>query len=1037
MEQQRLTSERWRQVKQIFQAAIELAPAERAPYFAEVCADDPSLRAEIESLIAAHQQPGSFMNTPAVDLAAEFHGRPLLGQSLGHYRVLSLLGKGGMGEVYLAEDTRLNRRVALKLLPAEFTREAERVRRFIREARAASALNHPNIITIHEIGQASPELGGIHFIAEEFVEGQTLRQRLAGGRMKLDETIEIASQIAAALGAAHEAGIVHRDIKPENVMLRRDGYVKVLDFGLAKLTERGREGETERRRDGETLSLRPSVSPSLRLSIPTDPGVVMGTASYMSPEQARGQEVDNRSDIFSLGVVLYEMVTGHPPFRGAAAADVISAILNDDPAPLSQSVAEAPEEIERIVAKALRKDREERYQNVEDLLLDLKDFRRKLMVAEFGLREMEAGTRDAVIESTGHLSIHNRRSAALVVTVLAALAIAAAWFYFSRAPVLTDKDAILLADFDNRTGDEVFDGTLRDGLAVQLGQSPFLALFPDLQVRQTLRLMNRSPDDRVTDVIAQEIRQRQGLKAFLTGSISGLGSHYVITPRAVNAQTGDVIASEQVEAESKERVPRTLSQAASRLRKELGESLSSIRKFDAPLDQTTTSSLEALKFFSLGREQNVKGKWLEAIPFFKRATELDQQFASAYSTISILYYNSGQPGLSAEFAARAFALRDRASEIEKLRITLFYYSQVTGELDKTIETLKLYKRTYPRDHRGPTFLSDRYLTIGQFEQAVAEAREAVRVAPNSAAPALNLAEALLRLNQFAEARQVYERGIEQQLDATEFHTGLYQIAFIDGDAAAMRRQLDWASGKPDEYVALDWQAQSAAFDGQWRRAREFSRRAVDLAAHNAAKEVAARYATEQALRGVLFGDCRSAGTEATKGLNLARGRSSLPRAALAAALRGDLNRAKSLVDEMLKEYSEDTIINSIWLPMIRSAMEMQRGAANQAIEQLQTPSRYEAAAEFWPPTLRGQAYLKLGRGAEAASEFQKIPAARGQALLSALYPLAHLGLARAAAVSGDRMKARQKYQDFFAAWKDADADLPVLIEARKESEKLR
>ncbi len=955
MEQQKLTSERWRRVKQIFQTAVELPAAERDIYLADACADDSSLQADIESLIAAHEQPGSFLDTPAIDLAVESavagQGHPLVGQSLGHYRILSLLGRGGMGEVYLAEDTRLNRRVALKLLPAEFTRETERVRRFIREAQAASALNHPNIITIHEIGQASTELGGVHFIAEEFVEGQTLRQRLAGGRLKLNEAIEVASQIAAALDAAHEAGIVHRDIKPENVMVRRDGYVKVLDFGLAKLTERQRDREIERQRDreiegqrdGETLALRPSVPPSLHPSVSTDPGTVMGTASYMSPEQARGREVDNRSDIFSLGVVLYEMETGRPPFRGASAADVISAILNNEPAPLSQSVTEAPKELERIVAKALRKDREERYQNANDLLLDLKDFRQGLMIAEFGLRSPGSGRRDSATESAGHqakiplfsiFSIRNRRSAMRIGAALAALAIAAAaWFYFSRTPVLTDKDTILLADFDNRTGDEVFDGTLKEGLAVQLGQSPFLALFPDMQVRQTMQLMSRSPDERVTEVIAQEICQRRGLKAFLTGAISGLGSHYVITLQAVNAQTGDVIARQQVEAESKEQVLRALSQAASRLRKQLGESLSSIWKSDAPLDQTTTSSLEAFKFYSLGREQTVKGKWLEAIPFYKHAAELDQKFASAYNAMSFMYYNSGQPGLSAEFAARAFALRDRASELEKLRISYNYYSQVTGQLDKAIETLKLYKQTYPRDHRVPTLLSDRYLAMGQFEPAVVEARDAVRAAPNSAAPAVNLADALLRLNQFAEARQVYERAIEQKLEATEFHTGLYQLAFIDGDAAAMQRQLDWASGKPDEYVALDWQARSAAFAGQWRRAQEFSRRAIDLATRNAAKEVAARYATEQALR--------------------------------------------------------------------------------------------------------GRAYLKLGRGAEATSEFQKIPGARGQAPLSALYPLAHLGLARAAAVSGDGMRARKEYQDFFAAWKGADADLPVLIEAKREDEKLR
>ncbi|HAF23842.1 MAG TPA: hypothetical protein DCK93_13220, partial [Blastocatellia bacterium] len=737
------------------------------------------------------------------------------GTRLGRYEIRAQLGAGGMGEVYLAQDTRLERTVALKVLPAEVASVRQRMDRFVQEAKAASALNHPNILTIHEIEEAD----ATYFIATEFIDGVTLRKHMANTEMKLADVLDVAIQVTSALSAAHAAGIVHRDVKPENIMLRRDGIVKVLDFGLAKLTERQKSAT-----DTEALT---------RALVNTGPGMVMGTAAYMSPEQARGQAVDARTDIWSVGVVLYEMVTAHAAFVGKTLSDMIASILDREPPPLARYAREVPEPLEWIVTKALHKDREERYQTAKDLLIDLKGLKRKLefeaeldrtiapedrvstqrqMAAGSGQaraaisHESAAGTVEVRAEhptsSAEYLVSEIKRHKQGVGLTLAMLLLAAAaglFFYFHRASALTEKDTILLTDFVNTTGDAVFDGTLKQGLAVQLAQSPFLDIFPDARVRQTLRLMDRSPDDRVTKEIAREICQRQGLKAFLAGSISNLGSSYVIALEAVNGQSGDVIAREQVETESKEQVLKALSQAATKLREQLGESLSSIQKFDAPLEEATTSSLEALKAYSLGNEQSISGKWLQAIPFYKRAVELDPNFALAYIGLAIQYGNSNQPGLGAENAAKAFALKDRVSEYEKLRISSFYYSQVTGEVDKAIEVQELMKRTYPRDHRGPGNLSDRYLRIGQFERAVAEAREALHLNPNAVAWHANLGEAFLRLSRFAESREVFEQALQQKIDSTDFHTRLYQIAFVSGDAAAMKQQLDWASGKPDEY----------------------------------------------------------------------------------------------------------------------------------------------------------------------------------------------------------------------------------------------
>jgi serine/threonine protein kinase/Tfp pilus assembly protein PilF len=971
----------------------------------------------------------------------------MIGTTISHYHIFSKLGQGGMGEVYLAEDTKLDRKVALKLLPDSVASDQERMRRFVQEAKSASALNHPNIITIYEIG----EIDSRHFIATEFIDGETLRKRMRHGHLKLIELLEIAIQTTGALAAAHAAGIIHRDIKPENIMVRHDGYVKVLDFGLAKLTEpQGFTADTE--------------APTKAL-VDTGAGIVLGTLVYMSPEQAKGQRVDGRTDLWSLGAVIYEMVTGHAPFEAETPSEVLALILNKEPALLARYDREAPPELERIVSKALTKDLEERYQTAKDILVDLKRLKRQLdleseiertVSPEFrtsGSAVAHApATSQVTAAASGEVTHHvssaqyiateikkHKKGFALSAAVVFSLVLATVgYFVFARRTVaLTDKDTILISDFVNTTGDGVFDGTLKQGLVVQLGQSPYLSLFPDARVRQTLRLMGHSQDDRVTQDIAREICQRQGLKALITGSIAALGSHYVLTLTAVNSQSGEVVASEQSEAENKEQVLKALTQAANQLREKLGESLNSIQRFDAPLE-VTTSSLEALKAYSLASDQSSRGKWLEAVDLYKHALELDPNFASAYNGMAVSYANTNQPKLAAESVTKAYALRDRVSEVEKFRITAFYYFDATGELDKYIETLELYKQTYPRDDRPYVNLSVAYDRIGQWEKSAKEAAEAIRMNPNTAAPHGNLARAYMRLNRYDESLAVLDRAQNQlKLDTEPLHTFTYYNAAIRGDTATMKHEVDGLSGKPSEYTAVDWQSNSAYFAGQWHQMQDFSRRAIDLAAHSNAKAVAAQYAAEAALHAAVLGKCAESKSAATQALSFERNQVSLTRSSLALALCGDVGQAQALVDELAKEYPQFTIVNGIWLPPIHAALDLDRNNAAQALTDLEPATRYEAAGEFWSQYLRGQAYLKLNKGAEAAVEFQKIIGARGQAPLSALYPLAHVGLARAATLQGDSAKARKAYQDFFTFWKDADPEISILIEAKKEYENVK
>jgi serine/threonine protein kinase/Flp pilus assembly protein TadD len=698
-------------------------------------------------------------------------------QTISHYRIVNKLGAGGMGEVYLAEDTHLNRKVAIKLLPEALIADEKASKRLIREARAAAKLDHPNICSIHEVGEDA----GRTFIVMQYVEGETLASRLARKPIELQESLSVALQVSEALSEAHSRGIIHRDIKPQNIMLTARGHVKVLDFGLAKVAQ------TELSADSEAVTQ----------SMLTEPGTIMGTVQYMSPEQVKGEVLDARTDIFSFGVLLYEMMSGHHPFAAETPAATISAILTKEPPPLARYSREAPAELERLVSKALRKDREERYQVIKDVALDLKTLKEKLEFeiklersispdssSEANLktsgRHAKSDSAESPAISTGEIAAaattstvgrlvsefkSHKKSAALAAAVFVIAVAAAIFFYLKPASALTEKDTILLADFTNTTGDAVFDGTLKQALAVHLGQSPFWNIFSDDRVRETLRLMNRSPDERVTPAIAREICQRQGMKAMLTGSITSFGRNYVISLEAVNAQTGEALAREQSEAEGKEQVLRNLGEAATRLREKLGESLSSIQKFDAKLELATTSSLEALKAFSVGNEQNLKGKFVESIASLKHAIELDPNFALAYSALASAYYNAKQPGLAAEAAKRAFELRERVSERERLHIATSYCAATTGEIDKAIEAMELCTQTYPRDEEAHDILGFQYVKNGQFENAVEEFREALRLNPSLGIARSTLTGAFIRLNRFEEAKATGEEALAQKFDS--------------------------------------------------------------------------------------------------------------------------------------------------------------------------------------------------------------------------------------------------------------------------------
>lgn len=944
----------------------------------------------------------------------------MIGETISHYKILSRLGAGGMGVVYEAEDTRLGRKVAIKFLPDEASAESEAVQRFLREARVVSNLNHPHICTLYDIGTHQNQ----QFMVMELLDGQSLKDRIARAALTVDDVLELGAQMADALEAAHAQGVVHRDIKPANLFVTRRGTLKVLDFGVAKL------GQSSRGDEGTTLGAADQL---------TTMGTTIGTVSYMSPEQARGQEIDARSDVFSAGVVLYEMATGQLPFQGTTVATIFEGLLTRQPAAPSQIKAGVPPELDHIIFKALEKDRETRFQGAAELRADLKRLKRDRDTGQVTAAATAAmPARAKAVPSLPRPSPAWHRPVFVGAPLVTAILVGGFFFYRSiTTPALTAKDTVVLSAVVNRTGDPMFDDTLGEALGLQLRQSPFLNLVAEQQVQATLRLMGREPMTPITAEVGREVCQRAGAKALLGGTIAMLGTSYVITLNAHDCVEGKVLAEEQTQATAKESVLSEMGAAVSKFREKLGESLASVQRYDAKIEEASTRSLEALKAYSQGiRTRRMTGDF-DSVPFFRRAIELDPEFALAYARVGTVYNNLGQTDEARKMTARAYELREKVSEAERLYIVARYFSIVEPDMQKALDAYRVWLGTYPNDYTALTNSALLHKQQGERAEAIRKLELATQVAPNEPLGWTNLGQTYFEGQQYEEARRVMETAITLR-DSTAARVGLYQVAILTGDPALAEQQIAAVRGRRDEVDMTLARMFAATYGGRMKEAAELAvesqARMLALSRGPQAGQLLMTLAIGEALVGLH--DPAKARIDAAENDGLL-GDASVDERMVVAAITADGPAARALLPIAL-EVTRKTAGSE------QQAADIAR--AVQALVALAERRPQDAVALLEPVTFDAGhsevvnlwAFAKLLAGdlpaAAKGLTFMNSRDARGALTTTSAY--AYATLARVQAQLGQKDEARRTYQKFFEIWKDADPDLPLLVQAREEFAKL-